>query len=395
MESSFLRGVRLCALCATLVLALFVAARAGDTIRIWKVGSPHTGDTPDQTMPPVLSREAAKRGFRLSIESFPAPGFAARFAEAVATNAAPDVIVFDNFGVMDGITTGLGTFEGIGRDPTVRAKLLRVTGALDELLPPQRGWTYLFSSSPNHSAARALAMPAPTCANESSGSRTHEDLADLLPTIATSYLEGDAVGVQAHSDAERLPSIRVKDERLSVETVRTCGSWGNKKLAFAAVSATYDAENTLGQTQVLMIFRRPATQWQLLVAARDPITNGEFGKQLPLVDALLTDANTSALPAPATLLSPPSGSFPQAKPAQRFGTFRWRSSPSDSVVVELIEFAYHDDARLFLWPSVRPGFREEISAGRLWTTKSDWKWRVWSITRAGDVVFSDAWTFPH
>jgi hypothetical protein len=92
----------------------------------------------------VLSREAAKRGFRLTVESFPAHGFAARFSEAVATSAAPDVIVFDNFGVIDGITTPLGTFEGIGRDPTIRTKLVRVTGALDELLPPQRGWDLPF-----------------------------------------------------------------------------------------------------------------------------------------------------------------------------------------------------------------------------------------------------------
>jgi hypothetical protein len=54
-------------------------------------GSPHTGNIPDPTMPTALSRETAKRGFRLSVESFPAEGFAALFVDAVTRNAAPDV----------------------------------------------------------------------------------------------------------------------------------------------------------------------------------------------------------------------------------------------------------------------------------------------------------------
>jgi hypothetical protein len=82
------------------------------------------------------------------------------FADAVGRGAAPDVLVFDNFGVMDGITTGLGHFEGIGQEPTLRRQFVKVTGAFDELLGPQRGWTYLFALSANHAAARTLALRA-------------------------------------------------------------------------------------------------------------------------------------------------------------------------------------------------------------------------------------------
>jgi hypothetical protein len=64
-------------------------------------------------------------------------------------------------------------------------------------------------------------------------------------------------------------------------------------------------------------------------------------------------------------------------------------------VAEIVEFAYQDDARLFLRRPVLSESRGQISAGQLWTTRSTWKWRVWSITRTGDVVFSDARTFPH
>ena len=94
------------------------AGAAGDAIRIWKVGSPHRGEIPPTTLPPALAREATRRGFRLSIEAFPATGFATTFFDAVARGAAPDLLVFDNFGVMQGITTALGHFDGIGQDPS-------------------------------------------------------------------------------------------------------------------------------------------------------------------------------------------------------------------------------------------------------------------------------------
>ena len=51
-------------LACTAFAALLVVtpqAQTGTTIRIWKVGSPHTGDTPDTEMPPALAREAGTR----------------------------------------------------------------------------------------------------------------------------------------------------------------------------------------------------------------------------------------------------------------------------------------------------------------------------------------------
>jgi len=69
-----------------------------------------------------------------------AKGFATAFREAVIRNDAPDVLSFDNFGVMVGITTPLGTFEGISDASSIQGDFIRVTGALDDLLGPERGW---------------------------------------------------------------------------------------------------------------------------------------------------------------------------------------------------------------------------------------------------------------
>ncbi len=384
------------AACATLAVAVGIAsqARTADTIQVWRIGSPHNGDTPRAWVPSGLQQVSSKLGFRISVEVFPARGFAQTFLDAVRRNAAPDILVFDNYGVMQGIKTELGSFEGIGQEATSRRDLIQVTGAFDELLGPARGWTYLFSSSPNHEAARTLALRTPGCPGDSAAPNLQRELTDLVPKLARAYLEGDAISIQAYSDADRLETVRSKPDTVSVGTVQSCGTWGNSRVVFAWLNVSYQAETTIGHTRVLIVLRKRSSQWRLLAAARDPVTNGAFVNELPsMVAGLRSHDEPPALPAPAMLLSPADGDWPRPSNGQRLGSFTWRSSPSEDVVAEVAEFAYKDDARLFVGRPARAGSR--ISTGQLWTTGGQWNWRVWSITRSGDIVFSDARTFLH
>ena len=372
------------------------SATTGEIIQVWKVGSPHTGKTPPATVPAVLRRESVSHGVRLSVRAFPAKGFAALFADAVTRGAAPDVVVFDNFGVMQGITTALGTFEGIGEDPAVRKHLIRVTGAFDALLGPERGWTYLFALSANHSAARRLALGPPSCGSGSVGAKFQGQLAEIVPKLATAYLEEDVVTLQAHSDPDRLSTVRQSGEKLEVGTARPCRVWGNDRLAIASVGASYVAESTVGHARVLLVLRKGSSRWLLLVAARDPISNSTFMNDVESMSALLVgDDRLQALPIPATPLSPPVGQPLRAARGERFGMFTWRSGPSADIVAEIAEFAYKDDARLFVRRPAPPGSLGQLSDGRLWTTRGMWSWRVWSISRSGDIAFSEVWTFRH
>jgi hypothetical protein len=381
------------AACA-LTLALPTTATADESIRIWRIGSPHTGDRPGSTVPPGLEKEWAALGFHVEIETFRASGFAATFFEAVTRNAAPDVLVFDNFGIMNGITTSLGHFDGIAQDPTVRQHFTKVTGAFDALLGPARGWTYLFALSPNHAAARTLAVQAPRCLNRSGGRTPFTEIEQIVPAITAAYLEGDQIGLQAYSDLERLSTPQPRRETMKVRAVRTCDVQGNDKLAVASVTATYEAANALGHAPVLLVLRNVYSRWQLLVAARDPTSNDEFAGEMRRVAGLLS-AGTAvrSFPVPATLLAPATGNRPRAGKDQRFGSFTWRASDSDNVVAEIAEFAYDDDARLFVVRPQQPSAPGEISEGRLWTTGGVWHWRIWSVSRSGDIGFSETRTF--
>jgi len=380
--------------CAALMLLLAVDAQAqtANVVTVWKVGSPHREVVPAANIPPALAREAARQGLRLHVEAFPAAGFAARFFEAARRGTAPDVIAFDNMGVLNGITTELGTFTGIGQDTSVRRNLIQVAGAFDELLHPQRGWTFLLTSSPNHKAARALALRPPACLNRPNEAE-RSDVAELAVDIVTAYLKGDFGPIQHHLDPERLAGFESRQKPVRVGSVRSCGVWGNDRLRFAWVNASYEGTGVVGQSPVLLIFRKPASTWQLLAVARDPVSNGVFVNQVPVMADRLAQEPIGGRPSePAVLLSPADGAFPQPAAGQRFGDFTWRPSPSADVIAQIAEFAYHDDARFFLLPKAPIG---HVSAGQLWTIQGPWMWRVWSITRAGEVVFSETRTFTH
>ena len=381
----------------TVVAVLLVVtpgAQTGTTIKIWKVGSPHTGDTPHTEMPPALAREAGKRGWRLSIDAFPAQGFAERFLAAVGDGSAPDLVVFDNFGIMQGITTRLGSFVGIGQDPFIRSQLVRVTGSFDDLLGPARGWIFLFTSSSNHADARELALSTPRCAGATSRENLPADLA--VSEVAAAYLTGDSGGVLPHADPERLSGLRRNPEPLTAGGVAVCGGWGNERLAFVTVNAAYQADTTVGHAPVLLAFRKVSSRWQLLVAARDPVSNRDFVAALPTLSKMLArDVAAGPLPAPATLRSPQNGRVPIPAKGARFGDFEWQSSTSEDVVAEIAEFTYDDDARLFLLRPRTAGAVRRVSTGQLWSTRGEWAWRVWSITSSGEIAFSESRTFVH
>src|SRR5262245_39372900 len=310
-RASVLGAVCLGIVAALGALALATSATAGSPITIWVVGSPYSDDVPKAPPAMHLRDEARRSGYDVSVETFPARGFSDVFADAVVRRAVPDVLVFDNFGVVNGITTNLGRCDGVGRDPTVRAQFVKVTGAFDELLGPSRGWTYLFASSANHAAARSLALRAPACAGDSGTQNGDEQLAPIVTDVAIAYLKGDAAGVQAYSDSDRIPPIRVGLGATAVVGARICNVWANHLIAFASVTAAYEADGALGESKVLLVLRKSASQWRLLVATRDPVAIRDFVNAVPRLFVSLTrDGGASALPIPATLTAPVTGQFP-------------------------------------------------------------------------------------
>ena len=175
-----------------------------------------------------------------------------------------------------------------------------------------------------------------------------------------------------------------------VETIETCSYWGTDHLAFVQARASYTSPAAIGWASTLMVLRKLSDQWRLLAASTDPISNKSFVSEILAVVRLITKPWTpNNAPQPASLLSPQDGEFPEAAPGARFGDFSWHPSPSGGEVAEIVEFAYHDDARLItvFFSGAAPA-TEHCSAGLLWTAGGEWRWRVWAISDSGGVSFS-------
>ena len=362
-------------------------------ITVWRAGDPYRGGTPDTAIPPSLDLSAKNLGYELRVEAFPIQGFASRFFRAFEDHQAPDILAFNNYGVLEGTSTPIGSFTGIGTDPEIHAALLQVTESLTAL--EGRGWEYLIRTSPNHEAARALAMRPPEC-GPSAGAALPKGLEEITMQSARAYLESSP-SLKNFEDADRLHTdVREPKER-HVETIKACGFWGTDHLAFVPAIASYTSPQKIGWVSTLMVLRKQSDQWRVLAASADPVSNKSFVSEIPALLRLITKPWAPGNPLePPSLVSPEDGNFPAPAPGARFGDFSWHPSPSPGEVAEVAEFAYNDDARLvtILFYGPAPA-TEHCSAGLLWTTQGVWRWRVWSISESGAVSFSQPRSFTH
>ena len=185
--------------------------RANSLIRIWIVGSPHTGELPKPIVPSQFRRQVENLGYTIDVKTFRAMGFAAKFLQALQEHNEPEVLTFDNYGVLSGIRTANGWIDGIVTDYQTASSLVLVHEALSSLLPPQRGWVMLIRSALNYEAARTLSMLPPVCNGEFGvavdAPTIEPQLKQALETAtfaARAYLSCDQSTLSVVSDASRL-----------------------------------------------------------------------------------------------------------------------------------------------------------------------------------------------
>jgi hypothetical protein len=369
-----------------------------EPIVVWKVGSPHTGATPSASIPLDLEINAERNEQReLKVEAYAAKGFADVLFNAFRTKQEPDILAIDNYGIVDGINTQLGTFTGIGSSETVRQSLLQVTESLRELEGPERGWEYLFRTSRNFEAAKLLALRSPSCDSKWRSQPLPPDLQQTALRAASAYLEGKPDLVRGFDDPERLHTSSPVPKGRQISETKQCGYWGNEHIAFVPSVTSYESPDRVGRVTLLMIFRKQEKQWKLLAASTDPVSLTTFADQAPKIAGLLQQPwDPKNSPVAGHLIAPDDGEYPKAAAGERFGNFAWKPSSASNVVAEVAEFAYEDDARLFARVrSARGPAVDQISAGNLWTTHSIWRWRVWAISDSGAVSVSEIRSFPN
>lgn len=391
------------------------AKSSSNLIRVWTVGSPHTGALPRAVVPRELRQRAEKLGYTIEVEAFRAGGFAAKFREALQNHNEPEILTFDNYGVIRGVQTQNGWFEGVDADRRVAPSLVLVHETLSSL--QQRGWVMLVRSAVNYQAARDLSMQPSEC--ESQFVTTDSPALELslrqarekavLGTLA--YLNCDWSTLSGLSDEARLVQhCFMPKSDINVEAVRGCGVSGNNKLAFVSLVTSFSAKvrepdmtyrsrqgMDLGQQSILAVLRNERGTWRLLAITHDPMntvaripvtnTNG-FLKSL---DQERLDEIT---PEPARPITP-DGVLPVPQKGERFGDFIWQPSPSTDVIGQVFEFTMGKHinwgvTRLFFLPATENKLSSGLMMGGGAST-----WRVWSISKAGDIAFSEQHSFMY
>jgi len=407
---------------ASLVLVLSIvcqtrAATVGNPstiIHVWSVGSPFTGALPQTQVPAGLERQAQALDYTIVVEHLRSAEFLERFRHAFQDHTQPEILTFDNFGILMGVNTPFGRYQGLlNADYGIASSLVMVYESLAGLQP--RGWVTLVPSAINYEAAKTLAMQPPRCreedrASESSLSLELKQAGETATAATRAYLSCDLQSLTAFVDESKMGSkCFLPEYNLHVDTIQNCGVSGNDRIAFVSLAGRFTGQmrepaprrdldyarwltNTaLGQQSILAILRKQGDGWRLLAISDDPlVTNASTDFTLRRLTGLLTiEMADITIPSPAQLITA-DGSNLRPPPHQVFGNFGWTPSVSPDVIGEVTEFLVGDDSsprqRTRLFFLLR--HERSLSSGRLWGVSG--RWRVWSISRAGNVSLTES-----
>jgi hypothetical protein len=390
------------------------ASPNGNLIRIWIVGSPHTNALPPTVIHSELHQRAESLGYTIEIQAFRPSGFAAHFHAALQNHNEPEILTFDNYGVLMGLQTRLGWFQGVDWDRRTASSLALVHETMTSLQP--RGWVMLVTSAVNYEAARALTMRPAECDSQSGPAPDPSTLAPALrlaqekAVFATrAYLDCDRSTLAAVSHESRLVQQCFQPQSdTKVESVKACSVSGNNKLAFVSLVSGFSAVvrdrrgalvpskagMDLGQKSILAVLSNQSGTWRLLAITHDVVNTVARTHKTTnrLTNSLDYGPQIGIMPEPARLLTP-NGVYPVPQPGERFGDFIWYPSQSTEVIGQVVEFVWGKDTN---WGQTRlfflPASENKISSGLL-MDGGPTVWRVWSINKFGDVVFSEQHSF--
>ena len=226
---------------------------------------------------------------------------------------------------------------------------------------------------------------------------------------ARAYLACDQPTLSVISDDSRLGrKCFLPESETQVESVKACRVSGNRNLAFVSLVSTFSAQvrvptypgslhgMDLGRQSILAVLRNQGGAWRLLAITDDPVnTVARIPMNTHALDSSLDDGQTAGItPEPARPLTP-DGVYPRPTQGERFGDFVWQPSQSTNVIGQVVEFMWGKDpgrgqTRLFFLS----GSERRLSSGFLMSGGKS-VWRVWSISKGGEVAFSDVHSYTH
>ena len=371
-------------------------------ILVWKVGSPWDGGTPASTLSVDISSLATRLNYKLVVVGVPAEGFADRLHKAVEDGTEPEIIAIDNYGLIEGITSDKGRFDGIGDDASIAPRLISISEALSALNPQSRGWVFLLSGSRQYQKAYNLATAANNCSSTEVVSKgaSVQTVRSKVTAVALESARQFTSCATVSAGASLTPSLRANTCEIghgpvAVSSASVCSFAGNPQLAFVTIGVTFSGGKTVGRKNLLVGVTNDADNPKVLFVTDDSYSFDQFSVQQnsdlgrPFRDHLnaLLDCqkNDQGAPLAATLIT--SDGFERRRPQQRtaFPTFEWTTSSSSNVAFEIVEFQIGGTKSRIFFQSGKPGARQTLSSGYLMSDRKPSQWRVLSVNTCGSL----------
>jgi hypothetical protein len=363
-------------------------------ILIWAVGSPHRGDTPPAMIPPELQSDAEKLGLQLELKAFPAQGFADRFFRAWLVNEEPDILAIDNWGLIEGIRTDLGLFQGIGSEKKVRDSLIKVSQSLTALVP-RGGWQLLISSSRNHAAARSLALrelkcdPAILSQIPQNDGRPGNDITTASESAAEAFFKNDLNALNKLAGGKYPEgALNLVNQNANIRQIKTCGMWGNQRLAFVNTLVLFERGPMIGHQQLVTIFAKQNSSWQLLHLYEYADLIKELRRTHP---TFLEDSAPMSLQR-ASWISPPEQTTFLRFPVELRPTLEWTKA-AEGKIIYLVETQIRDRSgwyqnrfKLISEPGDEGTIKIQAPHG---VGMQPHRIRIWAIDQSGDITVGD------
>jgi len=355
-------------------------------VQVWKVGSPHRGDIPVAAIPSSLDTDARRLGFALQMRVFGARDFASAFFAARVTNDEPDILVIDNMGHIDGITTALGSFDGIASDPNVAAVLVRVSESLREFQPTP--WEYLIRTSKHHAQAKALATRPIECQSTWRDAVGSPVLTTAEQAVAAYFNDAMTTYADLVSGDPADTAIRLPHEPRSMTDIRVCDAWGTDRLAFMKVVAAFEGHDEIGyRTFLAAVASVGGAPRALMLGGETTIINTLRRDVAPFS----TDA-TGSVVQPPIVVAPEDGATasrmpPETRPmvswitrGAAFCLIEWQFGQGTGEKWEGSGFAFVRNGPETSRDGATVTMRAPFGVGR-----QPHRWRIWAIGERGDV----------
>ena len=331
-------------------------------ILIWRLQSPQ-----EESLPPDVISQSARSltndmGVSFTVKSIPFRDRIAEFKQAKENGTLPELVVFTNYGVMEGNgETGLADYLGA-------ENLIEVIGPIASEIV-ERGWVSLLRDSLNADRVRELLLQQSGCPESP---KVSEQVDGALETL--------------------LISKRAESKHVSLCSVSRAG-----KIAIVGGTEFIDSERQIGVEQFVAVVEFILDEPSILTITNDPVSTrlldpnyvittetagADFGSISPQQALARLNGNRATGATPPVLLT--SGEVIVIED-DVWNSFRWRTPEVEHVAFQIVIFSFDgSDDRVFFTQASEEGF---LPAGLLWGDGG--VWRVVNVRRDGRMLSSE------